>query len=377
MHVADDRLDALTGHLYDAALDETLWARLAPRIAACFQSPSATVSIQNRRLGSVRRLTQTANYTIDLIEAHRAHFHKCDVWAEGARTRALSTVFMSSELIPDAEFEGTEFFQDFARKLGIFYVVGSVSLIAGDDLCVFGIHRPRSGEEYDEEDKARVARLLPHLERALQTRVRLHDAGIERQAALDALERSATGTLVVSREGRILYANRLAEALLSQADAVCTFGGRLATADRPATERLTQLIRGAVDTAAGSGGSAGGAVVVRRSDRLPLTLLVAPFRPAHDGFGAPVPAAILFIRDPEQATPARIALQELFGLTAAEASLAAALAHGKSLDEIATGQGITLNTARSYLKSVLAKTGTNRQAQLVALILGSVAALVE
>lgn len=108
---------------------------------------------------------------------------------------------------------------------------------------------------------------------------------------------------------------------------------------------------------------------------MPLTLLVAPFRPARDGFGAALPAAILFVRDPEAPTAARSVLQGLFGLTPAEAAVAAALAAGKSVNEIAATHRIALNTARVHIRNILAKTNTTREAQLVALIFGSVAGL--
>ncbi len=58
-----------------------------------------------------------------------------------------------------------------------------------------------------------------------------------------------------------------------------------------------------------------------------------------------------------------------------EAAIAAALASGRSIDEFAASQRISLNTARTHLKSIFAKTGTRRQAQLVALLCQTVAML--
>jgi DNA-binding CsgD family transcriptional regulator len=60
-------------------------------------------------------------------------------------------------------------------------------------------------------------------------------------------------------------------------------------------------------------------------------------------------------------------LRHTFGLTLAEARLAAQLATGRSLREIAGQQKVTIETIRAQLKSVLAKTHTHRQAELVAL----------
>lgn len=63
-------------------------------------------------------------------------------------------------------------------------------------------------------------------------------------------------------------------------------------------------------------------------------------------------------------------LMELFGLSAAEARLARALARGESLEYYASAQGIRIPTARSQLRSAFAKTATDRQAELVRLVIG-------
>ena len=60
-----------------------------------------------------------------------------------------------------------------------------------------------------------------------------------------------------------------------------------------------------------------------------------------------------------------------FGLTPAEARLAAALAGGgRAMPEIASALGISRETARSQLRAVFAKTGAGRQAELVGLLSG-------
>jgi DNA-binding CsgD family transcriptional regulator len=68
-------------------------------------------------------------------------------------------------------------------------------------------------------------------------------------------------------------------------------------------------------------------------------------------------------------------LQALFRLTPTEARIAQGLADGKTIAEIAATHRATLQTVRTQLKSIFAKTGTNRQAQCVAVILRSVATI--
>jgi DNA-binding CsgD family transcriptional regulator len=73
--------------------------------------------------------------------------------------------------------------------------------------------------------------------------------------------------------------------------------------------------------------------------------------------------ATVGLPSPPKVTPAR--LQERFGLTVTEALLARHLAAGRSLGESAQRLGIRRNTARSYLRQIFGKTGTNRQSALV------------
>jgi DNA-binding CsgD family transcriptional regulator len=62
-------------------------------------------------------------------------------------------------------------------------------------------------------------------------------------------------------------------------------------------------------------------------------------------------------------------IRGLFGLTRAEASIAAELANGKSLYEIADLLEISRHTARNHLKRIFEKTGARRQADVVRLVL--------
>jgi DNA-binding CsgD family transcriptional regulator len=67
--------------------------------------------------------------------------------------------------------------------------------------------------------------------------------------------------------------------------------------------------------------------------------------------------------------PDEIVLGSRFRLTPAEARIAIGIARGEALSHIANRHGITVQTARKQLKSVFSKTRTNRQAQLVVLLL--------
>jgi DNA-binding CsgD family transcriptional regulator len=69
----------------------------------------------------------------------------------------------------------------------------------------------------------------------------------------------------------------------------------------------------------------------------------------------------------QHAPPARV-LEALFDLTPTEAKVASLLVEGRSVVDIARANKVSANTIRIQLKSVFAKTGARRQAELVSLL---------
>lgn len=356
----------LIPQLYDAALDPELWAEMSGLISKCFDSTSVALLTQTGATTSW--LARTPNIDDRALESYQARFKHLDIWAQRAVELGLGQALSSADVVSDAEFESSAFYNDWARHVDNFHVLGAVVPVTPNDLGVIGIHRPRAASPFETGDKHLLSIVLPHLKSALQLHIRLRNMEIERSASLDALDRSGTAILVVSARLRVIYCSGAAARLLHAGGPLSVRNGRLLAADRQTHDRLTTLIRSAVAAAIGKSAAAGGNIAIPRHDAPPLTALVAPFNAARDGFGSSEPAAILFVRTPGSPPLQPGALRDLFGMTRAEARLACALAAGQPLDAITGHFGVTLNTARSQLKSVFAKTSTNRQSELVALL---------
>jgi DNA-binding CsgD family transcriptional regulator len=83
----------------------------------------------------------------------------------------------------------------------------------------------------------------------------------------------------------------------------------------------------------------------------------------------------LILVDPyEPCEPAAGLLRQMFGFTSAKSRLAKQLLQGRGLGEIAASSGVAEATIRTQMKSVLQKTNTHRQSELV-LLLGRIARL--
>jgi DNA-binding CsgD family transcriptional regulator len=370
-----DLLDCI-GALYDAAAEPALWPGMAARLARLFESESALLLTADARGGRGAVLAITDNLDGGFLADYEAHYHRHDQWIAGGLRQPDRAVF-GRDLAPPEWYRSSEFLHDHAVRAGIYHLVGGAMTLGGAVSGVVGIHRPRARADFEEDDRRRMAGLLPHITRAMQLTLRLGGARIDYQAALSALERTGTAVLVVVHGGLILSANSLAELLLRQGGSLKAVNGRLTGTCRKVAARLAILVQQATDAAsAAPGGGPGGGIAIERDDgRLPVTILVTPFRPGRPGLGMPFPTALVFVRDPETPSMATEILRDLFGLTPAQAAVAARLGSGESLEEIAEALHITRHTANDHLKQVFAKTGCRRQPQLAALLSRTVAGL--
>jgi DNA-binding CsgD family transcriptional regulator len=200
---------------------------------------------------------------------------------------------------------------------------------------------------------------------------RLAELEIERNAAFDALDHLPWGVVLVDHHGNRLVANRRAQEILMAGDGLMAHGDSLRAELADETARLDRLLCSALKGAGDQAPSAGGTLsITRPSGAHPLSVLVVPLRTKAEGLGDRVPAAAIFLSDPDMRPDSNEQhLRELYALTVVEARLAAWLSQGKSVEEAAAAMGVTVNTARAYLKRIYNKTGVRRQSELVRLLL--------
>ena len=86
---------------------------------------------------------------------------------------------------------------------------------------------------------------------------------------------------------------------------------------------------------------------------------------------------MLVVSDPDRNRQISLEwLTQQYGLTPAERHLAELLVDGQRLDAAAATLGVTVGTARTRLKQILAKTDCHRQAELVRLAMSASTTLI-
>lgn len=181
------------------------------------------------------------------------------------------------------------------------------------------------------------------------------------------LNRLPMGVVVVDAGPRVLFMNSLGAEYLAGNEGLTVGTTGLCRASRPSESTELHRLVGAVIEAGPSSPARALSITRSTADR-PLSVVVAPLA-TEPGMGT---VAVLLISDPDsQALPSVDTVARLFDLTEAEARLALALSEGYRIEDAAESLGITLNSARTYLKRVFSKTEVTRQAELVRLILAA------
>jgi DNA-binding CsgD family transcriptional regulator/PAS domain-containing protein len=194
--------------------------------------------------------------------------------------------------------------------------------------------------------------------RALTAHLRLGRAERRSSQLQGLVDRISVGAIVVDHEARILAANRSAESLMANHDELGCWGGLLRARRRSDTKKLHSAIRECFK---------GGEHRVFRFGDPPEAVQVLV-----TGTRDPDRRAMVFLMEARTTPPLDAGyLATLYELTPAEIRLIQALLLGYNLTRAARYLELSRNTVHSQLKSIFTKTQTNRQGELIALMLRS------
>jgi DNA-binding CsgD family transcriptional regulator/PAS domain-containing protein len=307
------------------------------------------------------------------VTAYREQFFSLDPFINLPLDRIISL----DDLLSDADLIASDYYQHYLEPIGLFRILGVDTGQPESLLARLRFSRRREEPPFSARDREVLALITPHLHLAIEIYARLNQMTSERDIYAGAVDQLSVATIILDEKGRLLNTNALASALLKEGDGLSLRGKHLRiesrSTDRELQSALSSVIRA---QQAGETSVVKALRVPRPGGRPPLGLVVRPVPVSEWAEGQTGPCAAVFVSDPEQHDSAsQQTLGELFGLTPAEANVAILLARGLSLAEVSQVQNISPHTARAQLKSIFAKTGVSRQAELVRMIIKSVASL--
>ncbi len=313
------------------------------------------------------------------LHAYATYFAPISPWRDLLENMEPGQAVWGDQYVPVALLHQTEFYNDLLRPEG--------AADSSTGLNVFRDHRRQASlavhysSHHAERMNARVMPLLSGLAVRMRQALDVNRARMQSSTPFEGdaslLQSLTTPGALVDSKGRVLAAN---QALLTWVDRSVAI--RIRARDLldfgPAEYQhrfLSRLQDKGWDNVDGARQPLGDLIVDYPEGSfavslLPIRLEVQDLR----GVAALFPTSRRFLvlfRPRERQVPDKaleIQLARRFHLTAAEIRLVLGLAQGESINGLAASLGVSHHTLRAQMRSVFAKTDTNRQVELIALV---------
>lgn len=262
------------------------------------------------------------------------------------------------DLFTEDEIRHSRFHQEIAKPAGLLHWASGIFFAQGRYWCM---PISRGSEPFLAADVDVLAEVSRRMARIVSISAKLSITNADHEIA--TLERIGCPAVLIDRKGYVRRVNRSAEKVLCRDFAVRH--GKLWTSASSSLARLDRFLS-EIETSKRTAGPLPQPIIIARDSRPWLLVEALPLTAAamevFDGC-----RAIIVVNDlTGPSSPSADILGLVYGLTKAEARLAAALCEGNCLSSLAKTFGVSRETLRGQLKIIFGKTGSRRQAELVA-----------
>ena len=351
----DDRKgrERVIAALYQAGMGQLDWGAALDDLAG--QVGAGGITLDTYDFDASRGTVLASNMAPDpAIAEYNAIYGHANPLAERTRRQLQQGLtYRASEFVPTAEFVRTELYNTVYRALGLKHLAAVTLEYRQSRSTQFSVIKPTDAADFSEREVALLADMQVHARQAwsgyrvlARTRRRLDEL-------VSLWNQIEFAVLVVDSDRKVRFANRAAEDL----QRALSRGEPRASAQPVTADLLRNLrLKAALDSVLVAGG-------IRHAGTLGLSpfpqLRATVFALSDDR------AAILLVDPLRQQDLPLDAFRQRFALTEAEARVVRRIARGDSLREAAEQIGIGYETARSQLKSAMARNGWRRQSALL------------
>ena len=292
-------------------------------------------------------------------------------------SRPVGEVVHTEDVLPPAQYADHRFYREFWTPNNVRSFVGAK--VAEDDRCVscIGIMRALDLPPYCPEELQLAGRYFRQLAAAMRISKFLDKVRSVALVGYGLMESSERPMILIDQSMTIVAANTAARGFLHHEGTLLARDEVLRCA-APENERvLGDALNAVFGTSASEAARTSKRTAVRLRDRRSGDVMCSLWRLKPEetmgAFGAST-LVLLTVAIPQggfRADP--VLLASMFDLTPAEARVALAILDGDDPTKIAQRSCLSVATIRSHLKSLFAKTNTHRQAELVHLLLSTIA----
>ncbi|MFO1144150.1 MAG: helix-turn-helix transcriptional regulator [Amaricoccus sp.] len=367
MTIDAGRFSALVGQLTDVLLDPGGLQGVLGGLAAMAGVEKGSVV---RGVPGKKAIVASVGLSDGAVAAYNGRFHRHDRLLERDCAGPMAFTGRNEEHVWPA-YSQSEFLHGWAIPSGCRHIA-LVTVAEGAERATLTLAAADRGRGFARQVEL-LGLIAPHFRRTMKVAARLRRLERRGERLLEALDRWRFGAVILDGRGKVRHANAAALEIARQGDGL-SLSGRGVRASHPDGNRaLAGLIARTLAADPRDPGPDAVVGIARPSLAHPYLVHAFPLGArGSDGWCAEdleEAAVLLVIVDPALDAPREAERIRLaFGLTPAEAAVAARIVAGQGLPAVAEGIGIKHSTARTHMQRIFAKTGTSRQAELALLL---------
>lgn len=363
----NNEFDQLLKLLYQGPLEEPLWGSFLNKLLIVFDCQYATLLLRPPRAGDEGVVL---NATVPFENSY--HSYRSDYFHQDPFVNLpIGEACILSEVVDKQELLSSSYYKDYLQPTDSEYLLGIDVEDKHGALTRLRLTRGKAANDFSQSDKLALNALVEHLVQAIN----LYDALAHAQAQVDVYQHAfdcmEVGCILLNEKFQVFSLNSVARKILTD-DGFLRVKNKQLYLPKAQQLALVELLKQQI--ADYQPNQINGFQVVNQRSPAGMGLLIKTLEKSSTPDAGPVLA--IYFADPARPKLGNsMLLEQLFSFTAAEAKTVLLLSNGLTLDEAAEQLGVRRSTVKTHLASAFAKTGTSRQANLVQLILHSVACL--
>ena len=367
-----ERVSTLIGDIYDTALDPALWVPVLGKVRQFIGGWAIALSWKDAVAKRGGCYFTEGEQDPSYRQVYFDKYIKLDPFTMTQFVVDVEEPKSFLDVLPYPELIQTRIYKEWAQPQG---VVDALMCLIDRSVTSVGfmvVFRSERDGFVDDATRQRARLIIPHLRRATLIGKVVDLQKAEAASFADTLDGIDAGMFLVDAAGRLVHANAVGHAMLSEMDVLRAAGGRLVLNDTQADQALAETfaMAGDGDTAIGIKGVAVPIVALdgERYVAHVLPLMSGARRQAGKSYRA---TAALFVHKAALETPSPPqAIAAAYKLTAMELRVLLAIVEVGGVPEVAEALGVAESTVKTHLGRVFAKTNSSRQADLVKLVAG-------
>jgi len=270
----EEQIQNATSLIYEAVLDAGLWPKGLTLLADIMGAAHIGICAMDRRAKAFHSIVPRIDPDWDALYKQYWAFRN-PLWTLST-TRPTNEIYFLDDLISREDFAATPVYNEWWRPAG--FGLGNLAAnlhVGGDASALIFIANAPEKEEITAEQAQIFKSILPHIDRAVRIHRELRIRDLDLDSAPERLDHADLGVMLVDRSAQVLFANKLARALLGCSGGLRLHAGRLESNRSSGT--LQRLIA-SCDQKLRAPQGPGGEIVLAQGKCLPLRVTVTPLR---------------------------------------------------------------------------------------------------